>query len=208
MDHLDLKSSIIWEDDALLVVNKPPGAAAAPFPGITESTVKDLVASHLSHKGISGGGLAYRLKPWVSGALLWIKSEESLLEFQDHMAEGEAFIVLICVVAGGPGGYEGELPHGAGRWVALKDFSGYTILEIRPAAGAWEDEVALSLTRMGTPLVGPDGVYPDQREPFARRFAHCQRVEFPHPLNQGSRASFVAPFPQDMKAGLAALSGP
>jgi hypothetical protein len=207
MKPLDLNSFIIWEDDALLVLNKPPGAASAPFPGVQDNTVTDLVASHLAERGEDRGGLAYRLKPWVSGALLWLKTEEALSKVKGEMARGDAFTIFICLVAGSPGGYEGELSNGAGRWVALNNFSGCTVLEIRPGPGSGEDDVAGALMTMGTPLVGPDGVSPPGGSPFERRFIHCQRVEFPHPDGSGGRGSYVAPFPRDIKLRLAELTG-
>jgi len=219
---------IVYEDDALLVVDKPAGVVVHPAPGHEHGT---LVHGLLDH-GIAGGhesrpGIVHRLDKDTSGLLIIARSALAHRRLVAAMARRDIQRRYVALVDGALPHDKGVIDVPIGRHVrdrkrisvhsvnprpAVTHFSirerlpGHTYLDVRLETGRTH-QIRVHFAALGYPISG-DVVYGAKERParLARQFLHAARLAFPHPLN-GEEMVFDAPLPADLATYLEYLLG-
>ncbi len=223
----DVPYTIVYEDAALLVVDKPAGVVVHPAPGHEHGT---LVQGLLPH-GIAGGhesrpGVVHRLDRDTSGLLIVARTPEAHRRLVAQMARREIARSYVALLTGALPANEGTIDAPLGRHVrdrkrmsvhttrprrAVTHFkvrrrlAGYTLVDVRLETGRTH-QIRVHFAAVGYPVAG-DTTYGDRgRRPAGldRQFLHAAHLEFAHPLT-GEPLSFDAPLPADLAGFLAGL---
>jgi len=228
-----LPLAVVYEDDDLLVVDKPPGQVAHPSGRHRSGTLLNALLGHAS--GAWRPHLLHRLDKDTSGLLAVAKSRDALAALE----RGPVVKEYLALVWGRPTPAAGRIEAKLGRdpldprrvmasdsgAASATDYRtlargrgparGVTLLACRLVTGRTH-QLRVHLTERGWPLVG-DQVYrartgvrlPDPRmhraaKVFERQALHAWTLSFAHPRS-GAPLSFVAPVPTDLRGILAAL---
>ena len=170
--------SLLFEDEHLLVLNKPPGLAVVPERGPQQDTILDLLVAHLGHESPD---IVHRLDKGVSGALLVAKTKDAARElsrqFEERCVEKCYWALVDGEVAADEGRIEAPLaadprdrtrvrvdPRGkASRtdYRVLERFRGYALVELAPLTGRTH-QLRVHLAHLGHPLASDEryGVRP------------------------------------------------
>jgi 23S rRNA pseudouridine1911/1915/1917 synthase len=217
---------IAYEDDHLVVVDKPAGIVVHPSAGHSGGT---LVQALLA-RGIAGGdvaerpGIVHRLDRDTSGLLVAARSEEAYRRLQDLIRERLLDRRYLALVRGRPRSRSGriEAPIGRDRHdpfrqsldtdtprEAVTHFEVerllplHTLLSVRLETGRTH-QIRVHLAAIDLPLVG-DPVYGVPDPELGRQFLHANRLSFPHPLS-GEPVEAESPLPEELQAALARLA--
>lgn len=208
---------ILFEDAALLALNKPAGVVVHPSYKHAAGTLFNGILGYLGHGGGTDDAprLLHRLDKDTSGVLLVSKSLAVHRKTQRAMTSGLAGKTYLAVVHGQPRPGSGAitLPLGADpadrRRVAVRADGSPS--ETRYAVAARGTDTALvrcqlitgrmhqirvHLSASGWPIVG-DQVYGRTGDGFSRQALHAWRLTLPHPVT-GAPLSFEAPLAADM----------
>jgi 23S rRNA pseudouridine955/2504/2580 synthase len=219
---------VVFEDPALLVVDKPAGVAVHGGSGVSFGVIESLRASRPQAKVLE---LAHRLDRDTSGLLVVCKKRSALVEMHRMLREGEVEKIYIAVVKGAPAreafeirdplhkhvtaSGERRVSVAAGGMVALtrvtvrKKTPEFGVLEVRLLTGRTH-QIRVHLAHAGHPVLGDDK-YGDfdlnrrlAKQDVKRLFLHAGRLAFDHPLTR-ERLKLQAPVPADMAAFIAGL---
>jgi len=221
---------VVFENQDLLLVNKPAGMVVHPSPGHHSGTLVHAALAHAPDLlGIGDQlrpGVVHRLDKGTSGLIVLAKHEVALRELQRQFKSREVEKVYLALVAGRPPTPAGKVeaaigrdrahrqrmavvPAGRGRAAAThyatrEQFAEFTLLEARPVTGRTH-QVRLHLAHLGCPIVG-DPVYGRRRSPLAlqRPFLHAWRLSFRLPGEDRPR-QFEAGLPPDLEETLQTL---
>jgi 23S rRNA pseudouridine955/2504/2580 synthase len=214
---------IVFEDPALLVVDKPSGVAVHGGSGVSFGVIESLRAGRPQAKVLE---LAHRLDRDTSGLLVVCKKRSALVEMHRMLREGEVEKVYTAVVKGSPAqdafeirdplhkhltaSGERRVSVAPGGMVALtrvtvkKKTPQFGVLEVRLLTGRTH-QIRVHLAHAGHPVLGDDK-YGDfelnrrlAKQGVKRLFLHAGRLAFAHPL-AGERLRLQAPLPADMAA--------
>jgi 23S rRNA pseudouridine1911/1915/1917 synthase len=218
--------AVAYEDEHLLVVDKPPGVVIHPARGHATGTLAQALAGRAS-----GGedpwraGIVHRLDRDTSGLLVVAKSEEVHRALKSLLATRRLVRQYLALVDGHPSARTGtiEAPIGRDRRDRLK----VSIDTDHPRAARTHFEVEQLLPQTallrvgletgrthqirvhlaaighpvcGDPLYGRAGAYG-----LERQFLHAQRLSFPHPIT-GATVDVTSPLPPDLEAALSRAS--
>ena len=224
----DIPLDVIFEDAALLVVNKPAGLVVHPAHGHASGTLVNAVLAHCPQVADVGGpdraGIVHRLDKDTSGLILIAKDEATHAALQRQFKHRQVTKTYLALVEGPVQPREGivEAPVGrdkrqrkkmavvrSGRqartmYRAVEYFDDHTLLEVRPHTGRTH-QVRVHLAWLGYPIVG-DAVYGHRRQRLlrGRHFLHAARLRFTHPAT-GEEVEFEAPLPPKLAAILKRL---
>jgi 23S rRNA pseudouridine1911/1915/1917 synthase len=217
--------NVVYEDDALAVIDKPAGLVVHPAPGHPVGTLAD----GLRQRGVTwsqlGGeerpGIVHRLDRDTSGLLVVAKTEaahHSLALQLQRRTLGRVYWALVhgvfreatgrveAPIGRDPGHRQRMAVVDAGR-PAITDFTvmermrRFTRLEVRLLTGRTH-QIRVHLASIGHPIAG-DPVYGRRGDVVSPRPAlHAQRLSFLHP-DDGRQCDFEAPLPDDLRAALA-----
>ncbi len=234
-EHLEPDPSIqlrvVYEDEDLLVVDKPAGLVVHPAPGHPAGTlVNALLARGGAYGGIAGvarPGLVHRLDRDTSGLLIVAKhdaAQQSLMAQLKARRVKKTYLALVAgAVAAAVGRIEAPLgrdPRDRRRVTVVPDgrpavtgyrvrerFSGWTLLEVDLITGRTH-QIRVHLAAIGHPVAG-DEVYGTglaRRGPtgLRRLFLHAWRLEFTHPTS-GRLLRLTAELPSELADVLVAL---
>jgi 23S rRNA pseudouridine1911/1915/1917 synthase len=217
---------IVFEDETLLVVNKPAGMVTHPAHGATGNT---LVNALLAHAGALPGdpiraGLVHRLDRDTSGLLVVAKTDEALGTLGRAMQKRYIKREYRGIVAGVPRELDGVIngaigrdPHNRLKYTIRADgkpavthyalrerFKDSTELTLRLETGRTH-QIRVHFAALGFPIFN-DPIYGnrDRRSPLPGQALHAWRLEFKHPVTK-EYLSFEAPPPPDYEATLDAL---
>ncbi len=188
-----LPLDIVYEDDDLLVVNKPPGLVVHPAAGHREGTLVNALLYHRPHLRAVGGeerpGIVHRLDKDTSGLLLVAKTPEAHAALSAQFAGREIEKRYLALVHGVPKRAAGEIDAAVGRHEAdrkrmavrtrkgreavtlyrvVERLGDYALVELTPKTGRTH-QLRVHLAHLGHPVLG-DPVYGGRRE-RARRAA-------------------------------------
>jgi 23S rRNA pseudouridine1911/1915/1917 synthase len=222
-EQLDLR--IAYEDEHLLVVDKPAGLVVHPSAGHGSGT---LVHGLLGH-AIAGGkdadrpGIVHRLDRDTSGLLVVARSEEAHRRLQQLLRKRELEREYLALVNGRPRSKAGRIEAAIGRdrhdptrisldtdtpRAAVTNFEvvellrAHALLRARLETGRTHQIrvhlAAIELPVSGDPVYGVGGDLG-----LERQFLHSARLAFPHPVT-GERVETESPLPEDLERALAA----
>jgi 23S rRNA pseudouridine1911/1915/1917 synthase len=222
---------VVYEDDELAVLDKPPGLVVHPAPGHESGTlVNALLARYPDLPMDEDGrpGIVHRLDKDTSGLILVARSEEVRRNLQSQFKSGEVLKVYLSLVEGKVEPKKGIIDAAIGRdtknrkrmavvrrggrpavteYRVLEQLEGCSLLELRPRTGRTH-QVRVHLAFMGHPVVG-DSVYGrrKQRLGLRRQFLHAHRLGFRHP-SSGERMELVSELPADLESVLDRMRSP
>ena len=217
---------VLYEDEHLLVINKPAGMVVHPAPGNWRGT---LVAALLHHwHGPRPGldpyrpGIVHRLDKDTSGVLIIAKDAITLAALGQQFRRREVRKQYLAWVWGRVRRQSGRITEPIGRnpvhrtrmavrrrggreaetaFEVVERFDDVTLLRLFPRTGRTH-QIRVHLAAIGHPIVG-DAVYGRKRSSgptlIARQALHAEQIEFCHP-GTGQRMRFSAPIPSDLVA--------
>jgi 23S rRNA pseudouridine1911/1915/1917 synthase len=222
---------IVYEDDDIVVVNKPRGVAAHPTPGWTGPTVLGglLAAGHTvaTSGAAERQGIVHRLDANTTGLMVVAKSERAYSVLKQAFRERTVSKTYHALVQGHPDPLRGTIdapigrhPSGDGRFAVVADgrhsVTHYDTIEAFRAASlvsvgletgrTHQIRVHMAAVRhpcVGDLLYGADPVLA-ARLGLSRQWLHAVRLSFDHPAD-GRLVSFSSPYPEDLARALDVL---
>jgi 23S rRNA pseudouridine1911/1915/1917 synthase len=211
---------ILFEDDDLLVLNKPAGLVVHPGAGHQQHTLVNALLAHCKNLSGIGGkerpGIVHRLDKETSGVLVIAKNDATHRDLSKQFADRTTGKVYLALVAGTPREKVGtidapiirhrvhrqrmSIARGGGR-SAKTD---YRVLESRGDISLVEctihtgrtHQIRVHLHHLGHPVLG-DKIYGGKRAGnFSRQMLHAWKLSFVHPRT-GKTMSFTGPVPSD-----------
>jgi 23S rRNA pseudouridine1911/1915/1917 synthase len=222
---------ILYEDGALVVVNKPAGLLAVPLQQRREaSSAYSQLEEHLGSRTRRHPLVVHRIDRDTSGVVVFAKNARVQEQLKAQFERREPERVYWAVVHGHPRPPQGTWrdllvwdskrllqvrahPHDARKKEAvshyrvLETFRSASLVEVRLETGK-RNQIRVQARLHGHPVVGerlyarPDGL--ERRLTFSRQALHAHRLSFRHPV-EGRPLRFEAPIPADMEALLAQL---
>jgi 23S rRNA pseudouridine1911/1915/1917 synthase len=223
---------VLFDDDSMVVVDKPVGVAAHPSPGWTGSTVIGGLAAAGYRVSTSGAaerqGIVHRLDVGTSGLMVVAKSEHGYTQLKRAFKERSVEKIYHAVVQGHPDPTRGTVdapigrhPRHDWRWAVtasgkhsvthyetLEAFPAASLLEVRLETGRTH-QIRVHMSAIKHPCVGDltYGADPtlSARLGLERQWLHARRLAFAHPQT-GDWLTFESPYPSDLQHALDLLS--
>ncbi len=221
---------VLYEDEALLAINKPPGLVVHPAPGNWQGTL----VSALLHRwpdlppGFERGrlGIVHRLDKDTSGVLLVARTTAALTELGRQFRARTVEKRYLALVAGVPRRVESVIDAPIGRHpvqrkkmavvlhgrpartrcVVLERFAGTALVAAFPETGRTH-QIRVHLAHIGHPVIG-DPLYGrvrhEQSALMSRQALHAEAIGFQHPAS-GVALRITAPLATDFASALAHL---
>jgi 23S rRNA pseudouridine1911/1915/1917 synthase len=223
----DIPIDVVYEDDAVLVVNKPPGLVVHPGSGNWEGTLLNALLRHAPQlQAVPRAGIVHRLDKDTSGLLVVAKTLAAQTNLVRQLQARTVTREYTAVVHGRVA-RDGTVDAPIGRhpvsrtrmavvargkpasthYRVISRYSGASLLECRLETGRTH-QIRVHLAAIGHPIIG-DPVYGrrsgnEERHAFHRQALHARRLALVHP-ETGRTMSWEAPPPQDMRELIAAL---
>ncbi|PKP57421.1 RNA pseudouridine synthase [Candidatus Atribacteria bacterium HGW-Atribacteria-1] len=223
---------IIYEDEYLVVINKPANMIVHPAGKIRSGTLVNALLYHCqdSLSGIGGvirPGIVHRLDKNTSGLMVAAKNDFAHLDLSRQIKDHQVTKKYLALVHGSLKDDSGIIDAPIGRslknrekmavtegksreaithFKVLKRFSGYTLVEATLRTGRTH-QIRVHLAFIGCPIVG-DQLYGHRRQGLNinRQALHSYILGFVHPASK-KYMEFSAPLPQDMQELIDCLEG-
>jgi 23S rRNA pseudouridine1911/1915/1917 synthase len=220
-----MELNVPYEDEHLLVVDKPAGLVVHPAPGHAHGT---LVHGLLAYD-VEGGdeperpGIVHRLDRDTSGLMVVARSPESHRRLQELVQQRDVTREYVALVVGRPRSQRGtiEAPIGRDRRDAMRHsldtdtprdavthfeveelLPRHALLRVRLETGRTH-QIRVHLAAVDLPVAG-DPLYGRAGElGLERQFLHAARLAFPHPIT-GAAVDVSSPLPNDLETALSA----
>ena len=224
----DIPLDVIYEDDVLLVINKPAGMVVHPAAGNWHGTVVNAVLGRepgLDDEDFDAmrPGIVHRLDKDTSGALVIAKTAKALRKLAQSFADRNVQKTYLAIVHGWPSppvnvvnapimrhpdhkrmaiARDGQGREAVTTWKLIRkglwDGRKVAVMEMHPHTGRTH-QIRVHLSYKDYPIVG-DKLYARGRSsPAPRQMLHARRISFPHPVT-GEVMQFEAPIPDDFLA--------
>jgi 23S rRNA pseudouridine1911/1915/1917 synthase len=229
----ELPLSIVYEDDDLLIVDKPAGQVVHPAPGHGSGTLVNALLGRgaaLAPGGIAGvqrPGIVHRLDRDTSGLLMVARTDAAQASLQAQLKARRVKKTYLALVQGSVSAANGRIEAPVGRdpgrrtrmavtpggrasttgYRVRERFASWTLLELDLVTGRTH-QIRVHLEAIGHPVAG-DALYgtgTSRRGPDAlhRLFLHSWRLELTSP-SSGRLIRAEAPLPEELEAVLASL---
>ena len=212
--------NVLFEDDDLIVINKPAGLTVHPGAGQREHTLVNALLSHCrTLSGIGGKerpGIVHRLDKETSGCLVVAKNDVAHRELSRQFAARTVEKIYLALVAGKLRKAAGRIDEKIGRhpvrrqrmqvtslrgrtatteYRAIRSSDQATLVECRLHSGRTH-QIRVHLHHLGHPVLG-DKIYAQRfAKNLPRQMLHAWRLGFRHPRT-GEWKTFEAPLPLD-----------
>jgi len=217
--------NIVYQDDDLLVIDKPPGLIVYPAPGHPSHTlVNAIIARFPELPGDSlRPGIVHRLDKDTSGLMVVAKNssaqQDLASQFKAHLVS-KTYLALVkghlTPERGAIDAAIGRDPHNRQRMAVVTQgrearteyqvinyIGKHTLLEVRPKTGRTH-QIRVHLAAIGFPVVG-DKIYGVKSPFLARQFLHASRLGFTHPATS-QYVEFTSELPADLAQALEDIS--
>jgi 23S rRNA pseudouridine1911/1915/1917 synthase len=227
----EIPLDIIFENDDLMVVNKPAGMVVHPAAGHQSGTLVHAALAHAPEMAGIGGekrpGVVHRLDKDTSGLILLAKNDQAHRWLQDQFRLRKTEKTYIALVDGKPPTPSGRIEAPVGRdnvhrklmsitsnkkgreavseYRTLGVYKNHTLVEVHPLTGRTH-QIRLHLRFIGCPVAG-DRVYGHKHSTISvpRHFLHASRLTILLP-GQDKLNTFEAPIPLELEEVLEGLS--
>jgi 23S rRNA pseudouridine1911/1915/1917 synthase len=222
---MEKKIEIVFEDEDLIVVNKPAGLVTTKEKKQEENTLEDWLRERLSIVDrrssiqLEREGIVHRLDKGTSGLILVAKNEDALKNLKKQFKDrtiGKKYLTMVC----GNATFKGEInvpinrskfgfgkfgvdTEGKKAWTIFKLLDKYkknnriySLLEIDLKTGRTH-QIRVHLSYLGWPLLG-DKLYGGEIDDLQRPFLHSYEIRFKH-SKDGREMVFNSGLPDDLK---------
>jgi 23S rRNA pseudouridine1911/1915/1917 synthase len=215
---------IAWEDEHLLVVDKPAGLVVHPARGHREGTLSQVLTDTVG--GVAGGdpdrpGIVHRLDRDTSGLLVVARSEETHRLLQEALRQRLIEREYLALVEGLPPARTGTIEAPIGRHPRIRtrmavggtasrearthftlerSLPGVSLLRLRLDTGRTH-QIRVHLQAIGYPVCGDPEYGTAGMLGLTRQFLHATRLVFPHPIT-GEPIEVNSPLPEDLREAL------
>ncbi len=219
---------VLYQDDDLIVINKPAGMVVHPGAGQPEHTLVNALLYHFPNLSGIGGkerpGIVHRLDKDTSGCLVVARTDEAHRSLSKQFADRAVEKIYLALVAGKLLKVAGTIEEKIGRHpvhrqrmsttarngrVAKTDYrvlsssAETSLLECRLHSGRTH-QIRVHLHHLGHPVLG-DKVYGGRfAKSFPRQMLHAWRLAFHHPRTSEWK-TFEAPVPRDFENAIKSL---
>jgi len=216
---------ILFEDDDIIVLNKPPGLVVHPGAGHREHTLVNALLNHCATLSGIGGkerpGIVHRLDKETSGCLVVAKNDATHRDLSKQFATRTVEKIYLALVAGKlrkpAGAIEGKIGrHPVHRkrmsattlrgraarteYRVVRSSARATLIECRLHSGRTH-QIRVHLHHLGHAVLGDKIYAPRLAKDFPRQMLHAWKLGFRHPSTEEWK-SFEAPLPDDFAAAI------
>ena len=227
----DIPISLVYQDDQLIVLDKPAGLSVHPGPGHPDGTlVNALLARCPDIRGIGGAirpGIVHRLDKDTSGMMVVAKTDQAHQSLSQQIKARQMTKGYLAVATGVLIPSQGSIDAPIGRdprnrkrmavvtggraarthyrvmdSYRMENYEGYQLMELYLESGRTH-QIRVHLAHLGHPLLG-DRLYGRGSHLVKRHFLHAHHLGFVHPLT-GEPVEFRCGLPQDLQKVLQML---
>ena len=223
----EIPLSVIYEDEDILVIDKPAGMVVHPAPGHRRDTVANALLARLPGIEEVGDeqrpGIVHRLDMDTSGLMVAAKNRRAHRHVSGQIKDRSVLKGYTALAKGNIYPPEGVIKARIGRdnrnrkrmavvdlgreaetsYRAVESAPGYTLLEVFPKTGRTH-QIRVHLSALGYPIVG-DALYGGKDPRLERQFLHAHLLGIRLP-GTGDYMEFTSPLPADLKAFLSQLN--
>lgn len=216
----DIPLDVVYEDDDIIVVNKPKGMVVHPANGNPDGTLVNAVMSLCkgSLSGIGGEirpGIVHRLDKDTSGLIIIAKNDVAHINLSKQIKDRRVKKIYIALVKGNVSENEATVNMPIGRstkdrkkmavrkdgkeaithFKVLKRYGKYTLLELKIDTGRTH-QIRVHMAEIGHPVVG-DMIYSNGKNEFGveGQMLHAKSLDFKHPIT-GKQIHLEAELPK------------
>ena len=211
---------ILYEDNDIIIVNKPKGMVVHPANGNPDGTLVNAIM-HICKDSLSGiggelrPGIVHRIDKDTSGLLIIAKNDKAHIALSEQIQNRKITKKYVALVRGVVKENQATIDMPIGRstkdrkkmavrkdgknavthFEVLKRYSDYTYLDIKIDTGRTH-QIRVHMAEIGYPIVG-DSVYSNGKNPFGveGQMLHAKELIFEHPIT-GKRMHIEAPLPE------------
>lgn len=220
LEAQDIPLDIIYEDNDIIVINKPKGMVVHPGNGNPDNTLVNAVLAHCkgSLSGIGGEirpGIVHRIDKDTSGLIIVAKNDKSHINLSEQIKNHEVTKIYTALVKGNISEDEATIDMPIGRdkkdrkkmsvtrdgkeavshIKVVKRYGNYTLIRVKIDTGRTH-QIRVHMAKIGHPVVG-DEVYSSGKNEFGVKgqMLHSTILKFKHPIS-GKEIMIEAPLPQ------------
>ena len=222
---------IVFEDEDIVVVDKPAGMVVHPAPGHSGGTLANALLARYPDMQTGGSirpGIVHRLDQGTSGLLVVARHDQAMHALTEQQQARSMLKIYLAVVEGSFKEPDGVIDAPIGRhptdrlrmavtsgptgraarthYRVLEELGSYTLLELRLETGRTH-QIRVHMLHRGRPILG-DQLYAGRRSRptfgLNRQFLHAHRLGFLHPRD-GRWTEYHSPLPSDLQQALERL---
>ena len=217
---------IVYEDDALIVVDKPAGLVVHPAPGHRGETLADILRGVAAGGPAERAGIVHRLDRDTSGLLVVAANEAAHRELSRQVREREVGRHYVALVEGRVASRSGTIDAPVGRDHRARERmtvggrrprearTHFEVVELLPQDTLVDvsletgrtHQIRTHFAAIGHPVVGDPRYGHGERHGLGRQFLHASRLSFRHPVT-GQGLSFTSELPPDLAEALERARG-
>ncbi len=206
----DLPLDIIYEDEDVLALNKPPAMPVHESRNHRGDTLSNAVANYMSGEGDCAFRAVFRLDRDTSGIVLTAKNELAAAKLAGKIKKD--YYAVVCGEITGSGTIDAPIRRlgdsiikrgvfedgdfAITHYESIKTNGKYTLLKINLETGRTH-QIRVHFSSIGHPMAGDD-LYGSPCADIARQALHCKAIYFTHPVT-GEKITLECDFPTDMK---------
>ena len=220
LEAQDIPLDIIYEDNDIIVVNKPKGLVVHPANGNPDGTLVNAIMAICkdSLSGIGGEirpGIVHRIDKDTSGLIIIAKNDKAHIHLSEQIKNREVKKTYLALVRGVINENEATIDMPIGRstkdrkkmavtktgknaithFKVLKRYDKYTYVEVKIETGRTH-QIRVHMSEIGHPIIG-DEVYSNGKNVFGvnGQMLHAARLSFKHPISD-EKLNLEAPLPK------------
>lgn len=204
IEKLDYKLDIVYEDDDLLVVNKPSGMVTHPAAGHHDDTLVNALMNYCGNLSTINGenrpGIVHRIDKDTSGLLVVCKNDYAHQKISEQLKNKETYRVYYCICYGNFNHQLGKIdapiersklnrlkmavsPDGKEaitHFKVLESFNGYSLLEVKLETGRTH-QIRVHLAYINHPVLNDPLYGPTSKTTPFGQYLHAKKLGFIHP---------------------------